>query len=76
MTMILMKIDDKGELLADWDEIESLAKSFDRGCGCENSYKAKLISLIWKDGYERATTDMVSQHNQMALLLSCTGGSA
>ena len=38
--------------------------------------KLKPTDLIWKDGYQKATTDMVSQHSQMALLLSCTGGSA
>ncbi len=74
--MILMKIDENGELEADWDEIERLTKCFDNGCKSEEAYRAKLFSLVLEHGYE-AAMDEVQEHNrQMIFMMSCTGGTA
>jgi hypothetical protein len=72
--MILMKIED-GKLVTNWDEIVAQAEAFDRGCKSEDAYKAKLIQLVWNDGFDAAREE-IEKHMQTALLLSCTGGHA
>ena len=74
--MILLKINDSGDLEANWDEIDALAKAYDSGARTEDCYKAKLVSLIWENGYLDAMQELVNQQNQIALLMSCTGGTA
>ncbi len=53
-----MKIDENGELEADWDEIERLTKCFDNGCKSEEAYRAKLFSLVLEHGYEAAMDEV------------------
>lgn len=72
--MILMKIED-GRLVTNWDEIISQANAFDLGCKSEDAYKAKLIQLVWNEGFE-AARDEFEKHAQTAMLLMCTGGHA
>jgi hypothetical protein len=72
--MILMKIE-SGKLVTNWDEIIAQAQAFDRGCKSEDAYKAKLIQLVWNEGFE-AAKDEIEQQMQTVLLLSCTGGNA
>ena len=74
--MILLKIDSRGDLEANWDEIKVLAMAYDSGNQTEDCYRAKLVSLIWEAGYLEAIQNSVKQQNQIALLLSCTGGTA
>ena len=76
LNMILMKIDENGELEADWDSIERLTKCFDKGCKSEEAYKAKLFSLVLEHGYDVAMEDLEETNRQMMLMLTCTGGTA
>lgn len=72
--MILMKIED-GQLVTNWDEIVAQANAFDRGCKSEEAYKAKLIQLVWNQGFD-AAKEAIEEQAQMAMLLMCTGGHA
>ena len=74
--MILMKIDENGELEADWDSIERLTKCFDNGCKSEEAYKAKLFSLVLEHGYDVAMEDLEETNRQMMLMMTFTGGTA
>ena len=74
--MILMKIDQNGELEADWDEIERLSQCFDDGCKSEEAYKAKLFTLVFEHGYDLAIDDMEETQRQMMVMMTFTGGHA
>jgi hypothetical protein len=76
LNMILMKIDDNGELQADWEEIARLSQSFDDGCKSEEAYKAKLFTLVLDRGYEAAIDAMEENSNQLSFMLASTGGNA
>jgi len=74
--MILMKIDDNGELEADWDTIERLTKCFDRGCKSEEAYKAKLFSLVLEHGYDVAMDDVERERKEVLFMLCAPAGNA
>jgi hypothetical protein len=74
-SMILMKITDD-KLEADWGEIEALSSAYDRGCRTEESYNAKIYSLIFKEGYTMALDDMSKEAFNFSYLLSHTAGNA
>jgi hypothetical protein len=74
--MILMKIDAKGELEADWDAIERLTKCFDKGCKSEQAYKAKLFSLVLEHGYDVAMDDVEQDRKQVLFMLCAPAGNA
>jgi hypothetical protein len=74
--MILMKIDQNGELQADWDAIEKLTKCFDRGCKSEKAYKAKLFSLVLEHGYDAAMDDVEHERKQVLFMLCAPAGHA
>ena len=74
--MILMKIDENGELEADWDSIERLTKCFDNGCKSEEAYKAKLFSLVLEHGYDVAMEDVEEQRKQMMFMMCAPAGHA
>jgi hypothetical protein len=76
LNMILMKIDDNGELQADWDAIEKLTKCFDRGCKSEKAYKAKLFSLVLEHGYDIAMDDVEQDRKQVLFMLCTPAGNA
>ena len=76
LNMILMKIDENGELQADWKAIEKLTKCFDNGCKSEEAYKAKLFSLVLEHGYDVAMEDMEETNRQLTFMMACTGGHA
>ena len=76
LNMILMKIDENGELLADWEAITTLSICYDNGCKSEEAYKAKLFSLVSLHGYDCAMDELEVHRQQTMLLLSCTGGNA
>ena len=76
LNMILMKIDNKGELQADWDAIEKLTKCFDRGCKSEKAYKAKLFSLVLEHGYDIAMDDVEQDRKQVLFMLCTPAGNA
>ena len=66
--MILLKINDDGKLEWNLDEIKTLSDLHDRGCKSEEAYKAKVIRLIWEQGYthamdeDRKSTRLNSSH--------------
>lgn len=74
--MILMKIDENGELDADWDAIERLTKCFDKGCKSEMAYKAKLFSLVLEHGYDVAMEDVEEQRRQIMFMMCTPAGHA
>lgn len=76
LNMILMKIDDNGELQADWNAIEKLTKCFDRGCKSEKAYKAKLFSLVLEHGYDIAMDDVEQDRKQVLFMLCTPAGNA
>ena len=76
LNMILMKIDNNGELQADWDAIERLTKCFDRGCKSEKAYKAKLFSLVLEHGYDVAMDDVEQDRKQVLFMLCTPAGNA
>ena len=71
-----MKIDEKGELQADWDAIERFTKCFEKGCKSEQAYKAKLFSLILEHGYDAAMDDVDHERKQVLFMLCTPAGNA
>ena len=74
--MILMKIDQNGELLANWEAITRLSKCFDKDCKSEEAYRAKLFSLVLEHGYDAAMDDMSRQHAQLMFMMCAPAGNA
>lgn len=74
--MILLKINPRGQLEGNWDEIAELAEEYDRGNRSEDAYQGKIISLIFDRGYEQAMSEIEESHRRTVLLMSCTGGHA
>lgn len=73
---MLMKINDAGELEWNLDEVKALAESYDRGERTEDAQWAKLVSLVWQDGYCAAMDDVEETQQKVLLLMSCVGGNA
>jgi hypothetical protein len=71
-----MKIDEKGELQADWDAIERFTKCFEKGCKSEQAYKAKLFSLVLEHGYDAAMDDVDHERKQVLFMLCTPAGNA
>ena len=71
-----MKIDENGELQADWDAIERFTKCFDKGCKSEQAYKAKLFSLVLEHGYDAAMDDVEHERKQVLFMLCAPAGHA
>lgn len=76
LNMILMKIDNNGELEADWDAIDRLTKCFDKGCKSEQAYKAKLFSLVLEHGYDAAMDDVERERKEVLFMLCTPAGHA
>lgn len=74
--MILLKINDDGELECNLEEIKVLSDLYDKGCKSEEAYKAKLIRLVWQEGYMSAMDDMQDMQEKTMLLFGCVGGHA
>ena len=71
-----MKIDENGELQADWDAIERFTKCFEKGCKSEQAYKAKLFSLVLEHGYDAAMDDVDHERKQVLFMLCAPAGNA
>jgi hypothetical protein len=71
-----MKIDNNGELEADWDAIDRLTKCFDKGCKSEQAYKAKLFSLVLEHGYDAAMDDVERERKEVLFMLCTPAGHA
>jgi hypothetical protein len=74
--MILLKINSKGQLEGNWEEIAELAEEYDRGLRTDDAYQSKIITLIFDRGYEEAMKNIEEVHERTVLLMSCTGGHA
>ena len=74
--MILLKINSRGQLEGNWEEIAELAEEYDRGSRSEDAYQSKVISLIFDRGFEQAMSEIEEAHRRTVLLMSCTGGHA
>lgn len=74
--MILLKINSRGVLEGNWDEIAELAEAYDRGVRTDDAYKSKIVSLIFDRGYEQAMSEIDEVNKRTVLLLTCTAGSA
>ena len=73
---LLMKVNDKGRLEWNPDEVKALADDYDNGQRTDDTKLAKIISLIWRDGYVCAMDDVEEKQQQMFLLVSCVAGHA
>lgn len=73
--MILLKIED-GKLQGNMEEIRQLALAYDHGCASEQAYTAKIIELLWSNGYEQGIEDVVNQQHQIAITMMHTEGHA
>ena len=73
--MILLKITN-GQLETNWGEIEALAQAYDNGCRSEDSYRAKIMNLIFELGYISAMEDMEKDGEQIGFLMTHTMGNA
>ena len=73
---LLMKVNDEGRLEWNHDEVEALAKSYDHGKRTDDTRLAKIISLIWRDGYVCAMDTVEEKQQQLFLLVSCVAGHA
>ena len=71
-----MKIDENGELQADWDAIERFTKCFEKGCKSEQAYKAKLFSLVLEHGYDAAMDDVERERKEVLFMLCAPAGNA
>lgn len=71
-----MKVNDKGRLEWNPDEVKALADDYDNGQRTDDTKLAKIISLIWRDGYVCAMDDVEEKQQQMFLLVSCVAGHA
>lgn len=74
--MILLKINDDGELEWNLEEIRVLAELYDKGCKSEDAYRAKVIELIWAEGFHAAMEKMEDMQEKTMLLFGCVGGHA
>lgn len=74
--MILLKINSRGQLEGNWEEIAELAEEYDRGSRSDDAYQSKIITLIFDRGYEEAMREIEQVHERTVLLMSCTGGHA
>ena len=73
---LLIKINDAGELEWSDKEVEALALSYDRGERGEEATKAKILRLMWEQGYISAMDEMEEMGRQTYILMNCTGGNA
>ena len=74
--MVLLKIDDNGELEWNLDEIKILSRAYELGCKSEEAYKAKVIRLIWEHGYTHAMDEVNDMQEKTLLLFGSVGGHA
>jgi len=72
----LVKINDSGELEWNDKDLEALAGSYDRGERNEEATKAKLLRLVWEQGYTSAMDDMEEMNKRTYILMNCTAGNA
>ena len=73
---LLVKINDSGELEWNDKDLEALAQSYDRGERTEEATKAKLLRLVWEQGYISAMDDVEEMGRRTYLLMNCTAGNA
>ena len=74
--VILLKINEQGELEGNFEEIKELAGAYDRGWKTDETEKAKIIELIWKEGWKEAMDMMTITSQRAALLLGEVAGHA
>ena len=74
--MILLKIDNQGELQWNRDEIWEQANLHDRGLCNELTHNCKILQLIWQDGYEDALNQVTQMSQRSALYFAEPAGTA
>jgi hypothetical protein len=74
--VILLKINEEGELEGNFEEIKELASAYDRGWKTEETEKAKIIELLWKEGWKEAMDFMTITSQRTALLMGEVAGNA
>lgn len=74
--LLLVKINDSGDLEWSNEDIEALSKAYDRGERTEEATKAKIFRLVWEQGYLSAMDDMEEMGRRTFLLMNCTAGNA
>lgn len=74
--MILMKIDENGELDVDLDMISMMVERYAEGDRSQPAQEAYIFSRIYDFGYESAVMDFEEARDQALLMISDTGGTA
>lgn len=74
--MILLKIDNQGELQWNRDEIWEQANLHDRGLCNELTHNCKILQMIWQEGYEGALSQINQMSQRSALYFAEPAGTA
>ena len=60
----------------DFDKLKAFADSFDRGSRTNLACDAKLLMVVWQDGFNAAHEEMAQVNQQLMLMMAEVGGSA
>lgn len=66
----------EGHFEIDMHIIRQMAMAFDEGVHSEETIIAKFIVAAYETGFENGVQESDERHQQTALLLACTAGSA
>lgn len=72
----LVHINKDEELEINFDKLKSFSDSFDRGSRSDLACDAKLMMLVWQDGFNAAREEMMAAQQQLMLMMTEVGGSA
>lgn len=74
--MILLKIDNQGELQWNKDEIWEQAQLHDHGLCNELTHNCKILQMIWREGYEQSLHQITEMSQRSALYFAEPAGTA
>lgn len=72
----LVQINEENELEINFDKIKKFSESYDRGSRSDLACDAKLMMLVWEDGFTAAREEMIEAQQQLLLMMTEVGGSA
>lgn len=74
--MILTKISDSGELECNFEEILELSNMYDAGHRTDETYKAKVLVLVYLKGFAQGVRQIEEEGKNLYWLMSHTAGNA
>jgi len=72
----LVQINKENELEFNFDKIKKFSESYDRGSRSDLACDAKLMMLVWEDGFNSAREEMMQAQQKMLLMFTEVGGNA